>query len=187
MRSVFIGLVLSAFLGQAGTAGAAGASASGSVVINGKTIALTQARAWTDGSIGGRPSSIDVVLAEKPLTGLNWWSSADHYSKGEFGVVLRFKAPLAPGVMPNTPALRFAIAESYNIMVYASDFGGWSETGLDKESINGNDISLTNGVVQGKLDWKGTVANPYDDKQTVTAWSATFSLPLEAVGPIPKK
>jgi hypothetical protein len=53
-------------------------------------------------------------------------------------------------------------------------------------SINGKtaamqvqEITVSKGWVHGKLEWKGTLPNPFEEKEVLTAFSATFELPLE--------
>ncbi|MEO8671702.1 MAG: hypothetical protein ABI411_10345 [Tahibacter sp.] len=184
MRIELLALVLGGLLAQAGVVTAAAPSASGSIVINGKTVMLTQGRAWKSGESMGVPM-LDIMLAEKSLAGLNWWKGTDNFAEGQRGVVLRLKPNNSPTDKRDQATFHYLFDEDYQVSLYAGDFRQWNEAALTKDDVAISDLSVTKGVVSGKLAWKGKLDNPYEETQNITAWTATFSLPLEEVGPMP--
>lgn len=169
----------------AGTSVAAAPQGSGSVTVNGKKFELTHGIAWKAGHMMGIPT-IQIMLAEKSLDDLNWWASDESFRQGTFGVALILKPVVVPEDKPGQATYHYIFDADYNINLRAPDYGDWQEQALSKEAVRIKNLSVTNGVVNGSLEWSGSVSNPYVPEQTVTAWSATFNLPLKDVGPMPK-
>ncbi|MEO8012304.1 MAG: hypothetical protein ABI650_11715 [Dokdonella sp.] len=165
---------------------AATPQASGSIVINGETFALSHGRAWQTGHVMGMPT-LDIMLAEKPLANVAWWTGSENFAGGRHGVVLRFKPAFGPDEKPEQTVYRYVIAEDYEVNVFAGGFGNWSERALTKDRIAISEFSVSEGVVSGKLKWNGTLEDMFNPENNITSWSATFALPLEEVGTMPGK
>lgn len=163
--------------------GAANPEAAGTVVINGKTTNLAHGRAWQNGVAMGIPL-VSVILSEKPLTDLDWWKGDSNFGEGQRGAALRIDPSPDPSSERDKPPYRYRVSEDYEIKLHAADFRGWNAATLTKE-IQVQEITVKDGWVRGKVEWKGTLANPFDETQTITAFSATFHLPMEEMGPMP--
>ena len=163
-------------------AGAAGPESTGKVVINGKAAQLAHGRAWQNGIAMGIPL-VSVIVAEKPLVDLDWWKGDSNFSEGQRGIALRIDPSPDPGNGREQP-YRYRVAEDYEIKLHAEDFRGWNAAPLTAQ-MQVQELTVKDGRVRGKLEWQGTLANPFDDQQTITEFSASFDLPLETIGPIP--
>lgn len=162
---------------------AATPEASGTVVINGKSAKLSHGRAWQNGIAMGIPL-VSVILAEKPLADLDWWKGDSNFAEGQRGTALRIDPSPDPSHERDQQPYRYRVAEDYEIQLHAADYRGWNAAPLSAE-IQVQEITVNDGWVRGKLEWKGTLVNPFDAEQTITAFSATFHLPMEAMGPLP--
>jgi len=157
--------------------GAASPQAAGSVTINGKTIALTHGRAWKTGEAMGVPT-ISVILAEKPLDGLDWSKGDGNFGEGQRGVALRIDPSADPKAERGREPYRYAVQEDYEIQLHAGSYRGWNAATL-AASMQVEELAVAGGWVTGKLEWTGTLPNPFEESERVTAYSATFKLPLE--------
>ena len=164
-------------------AGAATPEASGSVTINGQAVTLSHGRAWQNGIAMGIPL-VSVILAEKPLADLDWWKGDSNFSEGQRGAALRIDPSPVPENVRDQEPYRYRVQEDYEIKLHAADFRGWNAAPLTAQ-MQLHEITVKDGWVRGKLEWKGTLANPFDEGQTITAFSATFHLPMETMGPMP--
>ena len=162
---------------------AASPEASGTVVVNGKTHSLKHGRAFRNGESMGVPG-VSVILAEKPLDGLNWWKGDSNFNEGQRGVALRIDPSADPKNERGKEPFRFQVSEDYEIQLHAGEYRGWNAASL-QAAMQVEEITVAGGWVKGKIEWKGTLPNPFDDQQVLTAYSATFSLPLEEIGPMP--
>ena len=162
---------------------AATPEAAGTLTINGNTIKLPHGRAWQSGVAMGIPL-VSVILAEKPLAGLDWWKGDSNFAEGQRGAALRIDPSPDPANDRDKPPFRYRVSEDYEIQLHAADFRGWNAATLTKD-IQVQEITVKDGWVRRKLEWKGTLANPFDEAQTITAFSASFHLPMEEVGPMP--
>jgi hypothetical protein len=163
---------------------AAGPKAEAHLVIGGQKVALAHGRAWRNGESMGVPG-VSVILAEKPLTGLDWWKGDSNFAEGQRGIALRVDPSEAPGNERGKTPYRYTVSEDYELKLHAEAFGGWSARPLLKD-LEVEDITVSGGRVTGTLRWKGTLANPFDDTQALTGLDATFDLPLEEIGPLPE-
>jgi hypothetical protein len=173
--------VLLLLLGSASKA--ASPEASGAVVINGKTFSLQHGRAWRNGESMGVPG-LSVILAEKPLAGLDWWKGDGNFGEGQRGVALRIDPSADPKNERGKEPYRYAVAEDYEIQLHAGDYRGWNAATLTA-AMPVEEITIAGGWVRGRIEWKGELPNPFDSEQILTAYSATFHLPLEEIGPQP--
>lgn len=81
------------------------ASVVGSVVIDGTTATFGHGRAWKNGAVLGIPK-VQIVLAERALTDLDWWSMASELEAGKRGRALVIEPDLAAGNDPARPPYR---------------------------------------------------------------------------------
>jgi hypothetical protein len=163
------------------TAGdAATPQASGSVTINGKTVTLSHGRAWRNGEAMGVPI-VSVILAEKPLAGLDWSNGDGNFNAGQRGVALRIDPSPDPKAQRGQEPYRYFVQEDYEIQLHAGDYRGWNAATLSA-MMQVENITVAGGWVSGTLEWKGSLPNPFSEDQVLTAYSATFRLPLEEIG-----
>lgn len=183
LRTALAGLGLTLLL--CASADAASPNASGSVVINGKTITLAHGRAWQNGAIMGVPL-VSIILAEKPLDDLDWSNGDSNFSEGQRGVALRIDpTPDVKNERGQEP-YRYAIDADYEIQIHAADYRSWYAAALTA-ALELEDITVTDGWVRGKIEWQGSLPNPLDSEQIITAISATFLLPMGEIRPLPKE
>ena len=162
---------------------AAPPSAAGSVTINGRSTALAHGRAWRNGAMLGVPG-VSIILAEKSLAGLDWWQGDSNFSEGQHGVALRIDPTADPDNQKGKEPYRYNLDEDYQIQLHAADYRAWNAASLTKE-LQVSEITIKGDWVHGKLEWKGTLPNAFDEAEVLNAFSATFSLPLEEIGPMP--
>jgi hypothetical protein len=117
----------------------------------------------------------DVVRAEPPVLG---------GGEGQRGVALRIDPSADPKNSRGKEPYRYTVAEDYEIQLHAGDYRGWNAATLSAV-MEVEEITIANGWVRGKIEWKGELPNPFDDTQVLTAYSAAFHLPLEEIGPQP--
>lgn len=178
MRSRLVFILLLVLTGSA--LHAASPEAAGSVTINGNTIALTHGRAWKTGEAMGVPT-ISVVLAEKPLDGLDWSKGDGNFGEGLRGVALRIDPSADPKAERGHEPYRYAVQEDYELQLHAGGYRGWNAATLTATN-QVEEIAVAGGWVTGKIEWKGSLPNPFEESEVLTAYSATFKLPLEALG-----
>ena len=158
---------------------AAGPEATGSVTVNGKTVTLSHGRAWRTGVASGVPT-VSIVLAEKPLDGLDWAKGDSSFSEGQRGVALRIDPSADPSNTRDKEPYRYAIAEDYEIQLHSGAYRGWHAASLTAAN-SVEEITVSNGWAQGKVEWKGSLPNPFAEEEVLTAYSASFKLPLETL------
>ena len=148
------------------------ATAQASVTINGKTIVLPHARAFSTGM-----PYVLIYFAEKPLDGFKYGTGGNDstWSDGKYGTVLRF-APALNREDEGKPVLRYAIPEAKaneddRVTVRSATVDNWQEQLLSQIGIEIGQLESSDGVVRGKLSWQG--------KPPISAWSVEFSIPLE--------
>lgn len=173
----------------------ASAEQGGSITIDGKTIVLPYVQAFAAGHNGGRPT-IDVMLAEKPLDGLQWWGSEAAFAAGKHGVVLRLQPTLVRQTTPDAARLDYEFNEDYATSVHAPSIQDWAAWSLSRDGITLNELSVTeytaeSGTLRGNLAWTGKVESVSYSAEgattsVVTAWTAKFELPLKNTGSPPK-
>lgn len=172
-RNALISLLAGALL-FAGTAmaDAPKTTVKASVTIDGKTIALPHVRAFSTGM-----PFILIYFAEKPLDGFKYGSGGNDatWSDGRFGTVLRF-APAFHADDKGKSVQRYVIPEAKaneddRVTLRSASVGKWEEQLLSQIGITIGQLESSDGVVRGKLSWKG--APP------ISAWSVEFSVPLE--------
>ena len=158
--------------------------ASGTLVIDGKSHALAHGRAWKNGSVMGVPG-VQVMIAESSLADLDWWQQDEQLRAGKGGRVLDLKPGQVPENNAATPPYKYVL-EDYQASVRAADFGG-GDAQTAEPAPQVVDITVTDGWVTGRVEWKGEDTAGWDPEHKLTAYSATFKLPLEEVGEMPKK
>lgn len=143
-----------------------------SVTVNGKTIVLPHARAFSTGM-----PYVLIYFAEKPLDGFKYGTGGNDatWSDGKYGTVLRF-APALNREDEGKPVLRYVIPEAKaneddRVEVRSAGVDNWKEQWLSQMAIKIEQLESSDGVVRGKLSWKG--------EPPISAWSVEFSLPLE--------
>jgi len=161
--------------------------AAATLTIDGQTYTLAHARAWKNGQTMNIVSNIDLVFAEAPLASVEWASSNTAYASGTHGRVLRialsqsaedFRRSLDKG-----PPYRFRLDEGYSVSVAVPEHDDGELRRLEP-SIPGADITADNDWLRGELSWSGSLTLTDDGtERTLTAITATFSLPLEDVQP----
>lgn len=169
LASAVIGGLL---LSGAAFADAAKGTVAASVTVNGKTISLPYARAFSTGM-----PYVLIYFAEKPLEGFKFGTGGNDatWSDGKYGTVLRFAPALNSGD-EEKPVLRYSIPqakadEDDRVTLRSAGMDGWKERWLSQMGIKIEQMESSGGVVRGKLFWKG--------EPPVSAWSVEFSLPLE--------
>lgn len=177
-------LLLGAMLVTSGSVLAAGASVSGSAVINGKSVTFTQGRAWkTGGKSPVGPPYVEFMIAEKSLDGLDAMRMQDDFTSGKRGRVFYIE----PDAVPSQGPFKYKIDEDTHLQLWANDFGlgegeNWQGIPVGKASLVVNDIQVADNTVQGTLEWKGEQTQNHmgDTKEDkLTAFKLTFKLPLE--------
>jgi hypothetical protein len=170
-------MLLSMILGLLVSASAAHADqASASITIDGKTVALTHARAWNVGVSMGVPI-IEVYFAEKDLAGMNWSEGYKNFEDGRRGVALRL-APSSISKDRKEP-YRYTIDKDSFVYAIAENCHHWNDAVLDiGDGLKVADITVNKNIVSGRVDWRGNDECPMSE-HAVTAWSAQFNLPLE--------
>jgi len=165
-------LVGSLLFAGAAYANAPKATVEASVTVNGKTIVLPHARAFSTGM-----PYVLIYFAEKPLDGFKYGTGGNDatWSDGKYGTVLRFAPALNPGDK-GKPVLRYSIPEAKaneddRVTLRSSGVDKWKEQWLSQMAIKIEQMESSGGIVRGKLSWKG--------ETPVSAWSVEFSLPLE--------
>ncbi|MEO8011033.1 MAG: hypothetical protein ABI650_05260 [Dokdonella sp.] len=148
------------------------ATVEASVTINGKTIVLPHARAFSTGL-----PYVLIYFAEKPLDGFKYGTGGNDstWSDGKYGTVLRF-APALNREDEGKPVLRYVIPEAKaneddRVELRSAGVDNWKEQRLSQMAIKIEQLESSDGVVRGKLSWKGD--------PPISAWSVEFSLPLE--------
>ncbi len=159
---------------------AAAPQASGSVTINGKTTTLSHGRAWRNGEAMGVPI-VSVILAEKPLADLDWSQGDGNFGAGRRGVALRIDPSSDPKAERGHEPYRYFVQEDYEIKLHAGDYRGWNAATLSA-TMQVEEMTVSGGWVSGQLEWKGSLPNPFSEDEVLTAYSATFHLPLEELG-----
>jgi hypothetical protein len=156
----------------AASASAADPKVEASVTIEGKTIALPHARAFSTGM-----PFVLIYFVEKPLDGLKYGTAGTDatWSGGAYGTMLRFAPALDPRD-EGKPVQRYVIPEAAaeeddRVALRSARIGNWQAQWLSQEGIRIESLESSNGVVRGTLSWRG--------KAPVSAWSASFSVPLE--------
>ncbi|MEO8010582.1 MAG: hypothetical protein ABI650_02950 [Dokdonella sp.] len=149
------------------------ATVEASVTVNGKTIVLPHARAFSTGM-----PYVLIYFAEKPLDGFKYGTGGNDstWSDGKYGTVLRFAPALNPGD-ESKPVLSYSIPEvkaneDDRVTLRSAGVDNWKEQLLSQIGIKVETIESSGGFVRGKLSWKG--------EPPVSAWSVEFSVPLEA-------
>jgi hypothetical protein len=162
------------------------AQAAASITIDGKSTPLAHARAWHVGIVMGVPD-IEVYFAEKDLAGMNWIAGYKNFETGQRGVVLMLHPSSARGEKSGQDSYHYVMDSTSFVSTYAENCGHWNEASLDgAASAKVTEFTLAKGVVTGKVDWQGKAECPGGDPpDIVTAWSASFSLPVEEVEKIP--
>lgn len=166
-----------AFVGGLLFAGAAVADTPGtmvkaSVTIDGKTIDLPHARAFST----GMPYAL-IYFAEKTLDGFKYGTGGNTstWSGGAYGTVL----VLAPAIVTEDegkPVTRYVIPEAKageddRATLRTAIIGAWEAQWLSQMAIKVDHLESSGDVVRGKLSWSGD--------PPVSAWSMEFVLPLE--------
>ncbi len=148
------------------------ATVEASVTVNGKTILLPHARAFST----GMPYLL-IYFAEKPLDGFKYGTGGNDttWSDGKYGTVLRFAPALKPGD-EGRQVLHYSIPEAKaneddRVALRSAGIDKWKEQWLSQMAIEIGELESSGGVVRGKLSWKG--------EPPATAWSVEFSVPLE--------
>jgi hypothetical protein len=177
LRIALAGLLLLAAV----AADAASPEASGTVVINGKSTTLAHGRAWKNGAIMGVPV-VSIILAKKALADLDWSNGDSNFSEGQRGIALRIDPSLDPKAVAGKPPYHYKIEDDYEIQLHAREYRGWNAASLTAD-LQVEEITVADGWVRGKLVWKGSLPNLFDDTQILTEFSATFHLPLGEIGP----
>jgi hypothetical protein len=157
--------------------------ASAKVSINGKTTTLAHGRAWRTGESMGVPT-VSVVLAEQPLEGLDWWKGDGNFTAGQRGVALRIDPSAAAANLRGREPYRYAIAADYELQLHARGYRSWNAASLTA-GLQVEEISVAGGRVRGRLEWKGSLPNPFDEAEILDGLTAAFDLPLEDPGPLP--
>ena len=148
------------------------ASVKASVTIDGKTIVLPHARAFSTGM-----PYVLIYFAEKPLDDFKYGTGGNDatWSDAKYGTVLRF-APALNREDDGKPVLRYVIPEAKaneddRVTVRSASVGKWQEQLLSQIGIKIGQLESSGGVVRGKLSWSG--------QAPISAWSVEFSVPLE--------
>lgn len=172
LHSLAAALVGVWLVAAAGFASAADPKVEASVTIEGKTVVLPHARAFSTGM-----PFVLIYLAEKPLDGLQYGTAGNDatWSGGAYGTMLRFAPALDPRD-EGKAVQRYVIPEAAaneddRVAVRSAGIGNWQAQWLSQAGIEIEHLESSNGVVRGKLSWRG--------KAPVSAWSAEFSVPLE--------
>jgi hypothetical protein len=173
VRSTLLSLVLLV----ATATQAASPEASGSVTIGDKTITLAHGRAWRNGAVMGVPN-ISIILGEKPLAGLDWMKGDSNFNEGQRGAALRIDPSAAPDATSGKEPYRYVIDDDYELQLHAGEYRGWNAATLTA-AAQVEEIMVSKGWVHGKIEWKGSLPNPFAEEEVLTAFSATFHLPLE--------
>jgi hypothetical protein len=151
--------------------------ASASITIDGKTVALTHARAWNVGVSMGSPI-IEIYFAEKDLAGMNWVEGYKNFEDGRRGVALKL-APTSTNKAGSKEPYRYTIDKDSFVYAIAENCHHWNDALLDiGDGLKVADITVSKNMVSGRAEWHGNDECPMSD-HAVTAWSAEFSLPLE--------
>jgi len=168
--------VLATLLGLSLVAGVdpavAGGRVDAGVTIDGKTLALPHARAFSTGM-----PYVLIYLAERPLDGYRYGTGGNDetWSDGTFGTVLRF-APAVDPASAGAAVERYVIPEAEpneddRVTLRAPTLEDWQEQLLSQKGIEIVELESSDGMIRGKLSWSGT--------GPVSAWRAEFSVPLE--------
>ena len=143
-----------------------------SIIINGKTVVLPHARAFSTGM-----PYVLIYFAEEPLDGFKYGTGGSDttWSDGKYGTVLRF-APALNAEDAGKPVLRYVIPEAKaneddRVTVRSASVGNWQEQLLSQMGIKIGQLESSGGVARGKLSWSGD--------PPISAWSVEFSIPLE--------
>lgn len=143
-----------------------------SVTIDGKTIALPHARAFST----AMPYAL-IYFAEKPLDDYIYGTGGNSatWADGKYGTVLRL-APAVNHESTGQAITHYAIPEAKQneddrVEVRSPSIGNWQEHWLSQIGIQIDHLESSDGVMRGKLSWQG--------EGPVSAWSVTFSVPLE--------
>jgi hypothetical protein len=157
---------------SAALAHASPATVKASVTIEGKTINLPHVRAFSTGM-----PYVLIYFAEKPLDGFKYGTGGNDstWSAGQYGTVLRL-APALNRDDEGKPVVRYTIPqakanEDDRVAVRSASLDNWQERWLSQMGINASQLESRDGVLHGKLSWKG--------EPPVSAWSVEFSVPLE--------
>lgn len=148
------------------------ATVQASVTIEGKTIALPHARAFST----GMPYAL-IYFSEKPLDDFRYGSGGNTatWADGKYGTVLRL-APAVTQESADQAVVRYTIPEAKQneddrVEVRSPSVGQWQEHWLSQMGIQTGHLESSDGVMRGKLSWQG--------EGPVGAWSVEFSVPLE--------
>ncbi len=148
------------------------ATVQASVTIEGKTIALPHARAFST----GMPYAL-IYFSEKPLDDFRYGSGGNTatWADGKYGTVLRL-APAVTQESADQTVVRYTIPEAKQneddrVEVRSPSVGQWQEHWLSQMGIQTGHLESSDGVMRGKLSWQG--------EGPVGAWSVEFSVPLE--------
>lgn len=160
---------------------AADPQASASVTVNGKTVTLAHGRAWLNGGAMGVPN-ISIILAEKPLAGLDWMNGDGNFNEGQRGVALRIDPTAGPDNTRGKEPYRYTVDNDYEVQLHAGNYRGWNAATLTA-AMDVEEITVADGWVKGRIEWRGSLPNPFSEEEVLTAYSASFHLPLEKLEP----
>ncbi len=182
-----LALLVAALL-AAGTGQAENLQSHATITIDGKTYTLTHARAWSWGEFNGIPSIQQVVFAQKPLDDVNYWGSGNAFDDGAYGAVLSFR----PSIPFGADAANFQFDLPDHIDLYGVRIDTGIPATFDTEGATATDYTLKDGVLTGKLAWKGEISGGYYDdmeaawkEPVITAWTMEFSIKPEPTGEKP--
>jgi hypothetical protein len=182
LRIPLLGAALAALLGACT---AAAPTATGSLVIDGKTFNFSHGRAWRNGEMLGVPG-VEVTLADAPLQGLDWWKQQEAIEGGQHGRVLIIKPSQVIAEGERKEPYRYVIEEGYRVSVSAPEFGNRRTTTMS-EPPKVTNITMKDGWVEGEVTWAGEQTTGYDPVQKLSAYTARFRLPLDEIGDMPKQ
>lgn len=176
-------LAAALMLAVAGAVHAETATSRATLTIDGKTITLPHARAWSWGEFNGIPSIQKVVFAEKPLDDVEYMSSGNVFDDGAYGVVLSFR----PSIPYGADAANFQYDPPENFDLHGVGFNSSTPSNIEVEGVTATGYTFKNGVFTGKLAWKGELTGGFHDdaasgwkEPVLTGWTAEFSIKPEA-------
>ena len=127
---------------------------------------------------------VQVFVAESSLAGLQWSKQDEQLRAGISGRTLRFDPSPLPRDNAAAQRFHYDMLHDHQATVRAPDFGnGDARSASPAPQVV--EISVEDGWVSGRVEWSGTNAAGHP-QHVLTAYSATFRLPLEAVDTSPE-
>jgi hypothetical protein len=175
----FMRILLAMIISFTAVSTASADQTSASMTIDGKTYTLTHSRAWKTGVSMGIPD-IEIYFAEKDLAGMNWVEGYKNFENGQRGVALRL-APRSTDKAGAKEPYHYTLDKDTFVYAIAENCHHWNDAVIDiGDGLKVSEMSVSKNMVSGRVDWHGNFECPMSD-HAVTAWSAQFNIPLEAL------